>query len=420
VDSDIDIDACSTLLRYSQAYYNVARETFIDNVATLAIENCLMAGLANIFSSSKILDMEDDELAKLAGESVKILTYRRYMGEKSWLLKQSLKTCRLHMSRRPILREESQRGLMRELAGPSAGTSFSATPAPNGSQSALLHKGMGSNIKPATTSFSSAPVEATNQITVSHKNSSPDVKPAVTSSFGTLAQTSNQTLLPQKSISPGVKPLGTGLFGAPVEASGQSAVPQNSLFARKFGDPPSFDFSGFGSTTAVTQPASGPSPQSNASADGAQKAPSGSPASANKSTSSTGGFGSGTSGSQSPFALSPQNNISIEGTQKASFGTLGFGSTPTSGTGPFGASNGIFGTPKWDFGTSKGGFGTSNGGLGSSTLSPNSAVKDDVLGRQSLSTVQGTPSTSRATTPTSQLAPPNSGKCLACTPTSGY
>jgi hypothetical protein len=466
VDSDIDIDACSTLLRYSQAYYNVARETFIDNVATLAIENCLMTGLASIFSSSKILDMEDDELAKLAGESVKILTDRRYAEEKYWLLKQSLKTCRLHMSRRPTLREESQRGITRELAGPSAGTSFSPTLAPNSGQSALLRKGMSPDIKPAATSFSGAPAEATNQITVSHKNSSPDVKPAVTSSFGTLAQTSNQTLLPQKSISPSVKPLGTGLFGAPVEASGQNAAPQNSPSARKLGDPPSFGFSsfgnqasspgssasfatsipnsrtapfslgaslqsdssaasaqkmgpgtpasGFGSTTAVTQPASGLSSQSSVLADGARKASFGSPASA----SSKGGFGSGTSGSQSPFALSPQNNISVEGTQKASFSTFGFGSTPTY-NGGFGTSNGIFGSSKPIFGAPKWDFGTSNEGLGSSTLSPNSAVKDDVPGRQS-PTVQRTPSTSRATTPTSQLAPPNPSKCLACTPTSGY
>lgn len=409
VDSGIDIDACSMLLRYSQAYYNVARETFIDNVATLAIENCLMAGLASVFSSSKILDMEDDELAKLAGESVKILTDRRYVLEKSWLLKQSLKTCRLHMSRRPILREESRRGLTRELEGPSARTSFSPIPVPNGSQSALLHKGMSPDIKPAATSFSGALAEATNQITVPHKNSSPDVKPAVTSLFGTLTQTSNQTLLPQKSISPSVKPLGTSLFGTPVasfnfsgfgnqaSSSGSSAfgtsfvtsIPNSSTApfslstslqsdssaanAQKMR--PNTPTSSFGSTTAVTRPASSLSPQSNASADGAQKASPGSPASANKSTSSKGGFNSGTSDGQPPFALSPQNNTSVEGTQKTSFDKFSFSNTSI--------------------------FGTSNGGFGSSTLSPNSAVKDDVPGRQSLSTVQGTPSTSRATTPTS-------------------
>jgi len=478
VDSGIDVDACSTLLRYSQAYYNVARETFIDNVATLAIENCLMAGLAGVFSSSKILDMEDDELAKLAGESVKILTDRRYALEKSWLLKQSLKTCRLHMSRRPILREESRRGLARELAGPSARTSFSPTPVPNGSQNALLRP----DTKPAAPGFSGALVEATNRIIAPHRKSSPDVKPAVTSPFGTLAPTSNQTLLPQKSVSPSVKPLGTGLFGVPVETSDQSSVPQNSPLARKLGDPPLFNFgsftnqasssggsafgasfvtsipnsgatpfglgtslqsgssaagaqkmgpgtlaSSFGSTTAVTRPVSGLSPQSNASADGAQKASPSSPASANKSTSSKGGFDSGTSDSQSPFVLSPQNNTSVEGTQKTSFDKPGLGNTPTSGTGLFGISGGVFGKSKLDFGTSNGSFGTpkwdfgtSNGGFGSSTLSPNSAVKDDVPGRQSLSTGQGTPSTSRATTPTSQLAPSNSGKWLACTPTSGY
>ena len=36
----VDIDACSMLLRWFKAYYSVALETFIDNMATLAAENC--------------------------------------------------------------------------------------------------------------------------------------------------------------------------------------------------------------------------------------------------------------------------------------------------------------------------------------------------------------------------------------------
>lgn len=118
-DNEVDIDACSMLLRYSQAYYNIARDTFVDNVATLAIENCLLTGLASIFSSDMILDMEDGQLANLAGESEKSLSDRRYAEEKSRLLKKSLETCRIHMSKRPILREDSQRGLAQELASPS-------------------------------------------------------------------------------------------------------------------------------------------------------------------------------------------------------------------------------------------------------------------------------------------------------------
>jgi hypothetical protein len=135
-DSEVDIDACLMLLRHSQAYYNIARDTFIDNVTTLAIENCLLAGLARIFTSDMILDMNDNQLARLAGESEQTLSDRKYAEEKSRLPKKSLETCRLHMSRRPILGEDSQRGLAQERAGSSStsdttphGTSLFVAPA---------------------------------------------------------------------------------------------------------------------------------------------------------------------------------------------------------------------------------------------------------------------------------------------------
>lgn len=45
---------------------------FIDNVAILAIENCLLRPLEHIFSNQVINDMEDKEIEKLAGESQEV------------------------------------------------------------------------------------------------------------------------------------------------------------------------------------------------------------------------------------------------------------------------------------------------------------------------------------------------------------
>lgn len=115
VDSEVNIDACEMLLRYSQAYYNIARDTFIDNVTTLAIENCLLAGLANTFSSDMVLDMDDVQLFNLAGESEKMLSDRKYAEEKNRLLKKSLEICRIHLSKRPISREDSPRGSLQNF-----------------------------------------------------------------------------------------------------------------------------------------------------------------------------------------------------------------------------------------------------------------------------------------------------------------
>jgi hypothetical protein len=334
VDNDIDIDACSMLLRYSQAYYNVARDTFIDNIATLAVENCLMAELTNIFPSSKILDMEDHELAILAGESEKILTDRRYAEEKSRLLKRSLKTCRLHMSRRPIPHEESQRTTTQELAGLSSGTNISPTPVPNGSQNAWLHKDMSRDIKPTAASLSDVPGGATNQTIVHHKKSSSDIKTAATSLFDTPAPSGNQIALSQKASSPSVRPPGTALFGAPLQTSDQSTVPQKALF---------------GGTPA-----------------GAQT------------------FGFGNSSAGGPFIFGTSNSNTVSSGEKSP------ASKPTWSTEPF----------------------ASFKGFGSGALGSNPAV-GGALGRSSLLTDQGTSSTSRATTPTSQPASSDSSEFFA-------
>jgi hypothetical protein len=41
---------------------------FVQNVAILAIENCLLSPLEDVFSSQTIVDMDDDQVQKVAAE----------------------------------------------------------------------------------------------------------------------------------------------------------------------------------------------------------------------------------------------------------------------------------------------------------------------------------------------------------------
>lgn len=50
--------------------------TFVDNVATLAIENCLLRPLDHLFTSQTINNMEDDEVKQLAAEPLYVLEER--------------------------------------------------------------------------------------------------------------------------------------------------------------------------------------------------------------------------------------------------------------------------------------------------------------------------------------------------------
>lgn len=42
--------------------------TFIDNVAILAIENCLLRPLEHIFTGQTVLDLDDNKICKIAAE----------------------------------------------------------------------------------------------------------------------------------------------------------------------------------------------------------------------------------------------------------------------------------------------------------------------------------------------------------------
>ncbi|KAI1269365.1 P-loop containing nucleoside triphosphate hydrolase protein [Xylariaceae sp. FL1019] len=88
------IDKCET-------YYELCLRTFTDNMIVLAIENCLVNELPTILTTSRVSQMEDDELIKLAAESTDIQTERTELQAEYEALKQGLDLCKSYKARKP-------------------------------------------------------------------------------------------------------------------------------------------------------------------------------------------------------------------------------------------------------------------------------------------------------------------------------
>ncbi|KAJ5524676.1 hypothetical protein N7494_011326 [Penicillium frequentans] len=70
LQSSSDQFAVTEVVAQMQAYYDTAIVTFIDNVAILAIENCLLRPLEHIFTGQTVLDLDDNKICKIAAEPV--------------------------------------------------------------------------------------------------------------------------------------------------------------------------------------------------------------------------------------------------------------------------------------------------------------------------------------------------------------
>lgn len=68
--------AAADIVDQMQAYYDTAIITFIDNVATLGIENCLLGPLSSILTSQTVNDMEDKQVQDIAAEPSSIVDER--------------------------------------------------------------------------------------------------------------------------------------------------------------------------------------------------------------------------------------------------------------------------------------------------------------------------------------------------------
>jgi Dynamin family/Dynamin central region len=94
ITEDADAYACRELLHLMQAYYTVALDVFVDNVSSLAVENCLMIALENLLSPLTVSEMSDEELEDIAFESSDVRELRSQTLEKQSSLQKSFELCR--------------------------------------------------------------------------------------------------------------------------------------------------------------------------------------------------------------------------------------------------------------------------------------------------------------------------------------
>jgi GTPase SAR1 family protein len=85
--------SCRKLADWERAYYDTALETFIDNMATLAVENCVLADLHKIFSPSYVAALDDQTLHRLASESAETIDTRNYLNQTLEKFERALRIC---------------------------------------------------------------------------------------------------------------------------------------------------------------------------------------------------------------------------------------------------------------------------------------------------------------------------------------
>ena len=86
--------ACKKLGAWEEAYYKIALDTFVDNMATLAIENCVLADLHEIFSPSMLGDIGDDVVERLGSESPKTIKDRASVNNDLAVFEKALLICK--------------------------------------------------------------------------------------------------------------------------------------------------------------------------------------------------------------------------------------------------------------------------------------------------------------------------------------
>ncbi|KAE8376604.1 P-loop containing nucleoside triphosphate hydrolase protein [Aspergillus bertholletiae] len=92
LQSSSDQFAAAEIIDQMQAYYETSIVTFVDNIAVLAIENCLLEPLERIFTSQTVNDMEDQQIRELAEEPVHVQRDRQRLNQELDRLRAGLNT----------------------------------------------------------------------------------------------------------------------------------------------------------------------------------------------------------------------------------------------------------------------------------------------------------------------------------------
>ncbi|KAF7593738.1 hypothetical protein BBP40_010913 [Aspergillus hancockii] len=84
--------AAAEIIDQMQAYYDTSIVTFVDNVATLAIENCLLSPLEHIFNGQTVNNMDDQRIRDLAAEPSHVRKDRERLNQELEKLRAGLNT----------------------------------------------------------------------------------------------------------------------------------------------------------------------------------------------------------------------------------------------------------------------------------------------------------------------------------------
>jgi GTP-binding protein EngB required for normal cell division len=184
----MDLLACSRLVDCMECYYKVALGVFMDNIAVLAIENCILSKVEGLVSPVKVSRMSAEKLNLLAGESPDDAHTRRETLAKQKVLQDGLETCQKHVRFRPrpprIAETPSKMGGSTASA---AGSMFGLSP----SRSSVTSAGLNPQT-PATRSSSTVATGAGPEVrSTSHSptptfsfTAGPSVSPELSDPFG--------------------------------------------------------------------------------------------------------------------------------------------------------------------------------------------------------------------------------------------
>lgn len=204
-NEDPDTHACQELLDLMLCYYSVALNVFVDNVASLGIENCLMTGLKEILSPLSVSEMNDEMIQAIAFESDDVREIRSQTLEKQESLQKSYELCR----------RQARKFASNRLNPPSQNA---GSPVPSVKVSAVTPSATVTKQKATTASLFSVPSALVGS---SEKSKSQDTKPAVTSGNGFPWGGGSQFGSSKATISSS----GGGLFGGGSSVSREAVKP---------------------------------------------------------------------------------------------------------------------------------------------------------------------------------------------------
>ncbi|OAX81909.1 hypothetical protein ACJ72_03742 [Emergomyces africanus] len=94
LEDGADLNIYSEILDCMETYYAVALPVFIDNVAFLAVENCLVENLENLISPSMMAQLSTEQIERVAADSEDTHIARKQLADKVKVLELAVNSCR--------------------------------------------------------------------------------------------------------------------------------------------------------------------------------------------------------------------------------------------------------------------------------------------------------------------------------------